>query len=108
MDYGRGELVEFRDLVEELLALTEVDARRLGITEEVSHIRNIAKEGTSGRRQLDVHHRALEGGASNREALEEVVDHVIVDTMAGLWAGPRFETQRRRVVAGRVTASIPP
>jgi len=84
MDYGRGELVEFRDLVEELLALTEVDARRLGITEEVSHIRNIAKEGTSARRQLDVYHRALEGGASNREALEEVVDHLIVDTMTGL------------------------
>jgi len=84
MDFGRGELVEFRDLVEELLVLTEVDARRLGITEEVSHIRTIAKEGTSARRQLDVYHRALEEGASSREALEKVVDHLIVDTTTGL------------------------
>ncbi len=84
MDYGRGELVEFRDLVEELLALTEVDARRLGITTELSHIRTIAKEGTSAQRQLDVYHAALESGASEREALMAVVDHLITDTMYGL------------------------
>lgn len=84
MDYGRGELVEFRDLVEELIALTEVDARRLGITEEVAHIRNIAKEGTSAHRQLAVYHDALAAGASQREALESVVDHLIQDTMYGL------------------------
>lgn len=84
MDYGRGELVEFRDLVEELLALTEVDARRLGIAEELSHIRQIAKEGTSAQRQLAVYHDAVENGASQREALEKVVDHLIVDTMTGL------------------------
>ncbi|HEX7100066.1 MAG TPA: carboxylate-amine ligase [Acidimicrobiia bacterium] len=84
MDFGRGELVEFRDLVEELLVLTEVDARRLGITQEVSHIRTIAKEGTSARRQLDVYHEALAEGASTREALERVVDHLIVDTLTGL------------------------
>ena len=84
MDYGRGELVEFRDLVEELLALTEVDARRLGVTEELSHIRQIAKEGTSAQRQLTVYKEAQEAGASQREALEKVVDHLIVDTMTGL------------------------
>lgn len=84
MDYGRGELVEFRDLVEELLALTEVDARRLGITTELNHIRTIAKEGTSAQRQLDVYHAALESGASEREALMAVVDHLITDTLYGL------------------------
>ncbi|MGH8943233.1 MAG: carboxylate-amine ligase, partial [Acidimicrobiia bacterium] len=73
MDYGRGELVEFRDLVEELLVLTEVDARRLGVTEELAHIRTIAKEGTSAHRQLGVYHDALDHDASQREALEAVV-----------------------------------
>lgn len=84
MDYGRGELIEFRDLVEELLDLTEVDARRLGVSAELAHIRTIAKEGTSAHRQLGVYHAALEAGATEHEALEAVVDHLIVDTMHGL------------------------
>jgi glutamate---cysteine ligase / carboxylate-amine ligase len=84
MDFGRGELVEFRDLVEELLALTEADARLLGVERELAHIRTIAKEGTSAHRQLGVYHQTLESGASQREALEAVVDHLIVDTLTGL------------------------
>lgn len=84
MDYGKGELVEVRDLVEELMIMTEVDARQLGVTDELGQIRTIAKEGTSAHRQLTVFHAALEGGASQREALEAVVDHLIVDTMYGL------------------------
>jgi len=84
MDYGKGELVEVRDLVEELLVMTEVDARQLGVSDELGQIRTIAKEGTSAHRQLTVYHAALEGGASQREALEAVVDHLIVDTMHGL------------------------
>lgn len=84
MDFGRGELVEFRDLVEELLVLTEVDARRMDVVDELSHIRTIAKEGTSAHRQLEVYHQALDGGMSEREAQEAVVDHLITDTMHGL------------------------
>jgi glutamate---cysteine ligase / carboxylate-amine ligase len=84
IDFGRGELVEFRDLVEELLALTEADARLLGVSDALAHIRTIAKEGTSAHRQLAVFHRAIEDGASQREALEAVVDHLIVDTLTGL------------------------
>lgn len=84
MDYGKGELVEVRDLVEELLVMTEVDARQLGVSDELGQIRTIAKEGTSAHRQLTVYHAAIDGGASQREALEAVVDHLIVDTMHGL------------------------
>src|SRR5690606_3645251 len=84
IDFGKGELVEFRDLVEELLILTEADARMLGVTDALSHIRTIAKEGTSAHRQLAVFHQAIEEGASHREALEAVVDHLIIDTLTGL------------------------
>ncbi len=84
VDFGKGELVEFRDLVEELLVATEVDARRLGVSEELAHIRTIAKEGTSAHRQLEVYHQALEDGAEPQEALAAVVDHLIMDTMYGL------------------------
>jgi glutamate---cysteine ligase / carboxylate-amine ligase len=84
IDFGKGELVEFRDLVEELLILTEADARMLGVSDALSHIRTIAKEGTSAHRQLAVFHQAIEEGASHREALEAVVDHLIIDTLTGL------------------------
>lgn len=84
IDYGRGEMVEFRDLIEEMLMLTEVDARRLGIAKELAHTRTIAKEGTSAHRQLEVYHTSLDAGASEQEALEAVVDHLIQDTMYGL------------------------
>jgi glutamate---cysteine ligase / carboxylate-amine ligase len=84
MDFGRGELVEFRDLVEELLELVAVDARRLQVTDELAHIRTIAKEGTSAHRQLVVFRQAIDDGASHREALEAVVDHLVIDTMHGL------------------------
>ncbi|CAN5776844.1 carboxylate-amine ligase [soil metagenome] len=84
MDFGRGELVEFRDLVEELLELLASDAKALGISEELKHIRTIAKEGTSAHRQLVVYRKAQEEGASQREALEAVVDHLIDDTLRGV------------------------
>lgn len=84
MDYGRSELVEMRDLVEELIVLVEVDARQLEVNNQLSHIRTIAKEGTSAHRQLEVYHDAQESGAAEREALQAVVDHLIADTMHGL------------------------
>lgn len=87
MDFGRGELVEVRDLVEELLELVAVDARRLQVSEHLAHIRTIAKEGTSAHRQLVVFHEAIDAGASHREGLEAVVDHLIDDTMHGLLDG---------------------
>ena len=84
IDYGRGEMVGFRDLVEELLVGLKVDARQLEITDELSHIRTIAKEGTSAHRQLAVYNDAIEKGGTQRFALESVVDHLIEDTMHGL------------------------
>ena len=84
IDYGRGEMVEFRDLVEELLVGLEVDARRLEVSDELAHIRTIAKEGTSAHRQLTVYNDVIENGGTQRFALESVVDHLIEDTMHGL------------------------
>jgi carboxylate-amine ligase len=48
------------------------------------HIRDIVRDGTSAHRQLSVYRSALEGGAGEREALEQVVDHLIDDTQFGL------------------------
>lgn len=40
-DFGRAELVPFRDLIDELLGLVSEDARELGCSEEVEHARTI-------------------------------------------------------------------
>ena len=51
-DFGKGELVAFRDLVEELLVLLREDAEALGCRPEVEHARVIVDRGTSANRQI--------------------------------------------------------
>jgi carboxylate-amine ligase len=84
IDFGRGELVAFSDLVEEAIEMLAQDAVEFDVIEPLRHMRTIAREGTSAHRQLAVHRAALAAGAGDREALEAVVDHLIEDTMFGL------------------------
>ena len=83
-DFGRGELVPFPDLVDEIVELVTEDATEFGCLEEVQHARTLAREGTSADRQLRVFREAIEAGASRREAMEAVVDELIEDTLYGL------------------------
>ena len=82
MDFGKGVLVPFRDLVEELIELVRPDAEALDCVDEIEHIRRICERGTSADRQLAVYHGALEEGATPDEALKAVVDALIADTLA--------------------------
>ena len=84
IDFGRGELVQFADLVEEIIEMLAQDAIEFDVVEELRHMRTIVGEGTSAHRQLAVHRAAVEAGAGEREALEAVVDHLIEDTVHGL------------------------
>ena len=84
IDFGKGELVPIADLVEELIDLVREDAVALGCLEEVEHIREIVRRGTSADRQLAAHAAALEDGAGPEEALVAVVDHLIEETVVGL------------------------
>ncbi len=81
MDYGRGILVPFVDLVDEWVELISEDARELGCLDEVEHAREIARHGSSSSRQLITYEHALEAGADDHEALEAVVDELISDTV---------------------------
>jgi glutamate---cysteine ligase / carboxylate-amine ligase len=83
-DFGRGELVPYADLLEEILALIHEDAIALGCLDEVLGARRILAEGTSADRQLACFAAALTAGASRQEALEAVVDHLVVETSRGL------------------------
>lgn len=84
IDFGRGELVPFADLVEEVIEMLAQDALEFDVIEELRHMRTIIAQGTSAHRQLAVHRAALDEGAGEREALEAVVDHLIEDTVHGL------------------------
>lgn len=83
-DFGKGLLVPFADLVEELIQLVGRDADEFGCRAEVERARDLVREGTSADRQLRVYHEAIEAGADESEALRAVVDHLIVDTLVGL------------------------
>ncbi|HLQ84530.1 MAG TPA: carboxylate-amine ligase, partial [Salinisphaeraceae bacterium] len=84
LDLGRGHLVPFPELLEELLELTAEDAAALGCTKEVASLRDIIKRGTSAHRQVAAFAKARDDGANREESLKAVVDLLIADTAAGL------------------------
>jgi carboxylate-amine ligase len=83
-DFGRGELVTYADLLEEILTLIHDDAVTLGCLNDVLGARRILAEGTSADRQLACFASAIAAGATRQEALEVVVDHLIAETRSSV------------------------
>ncbi|MDJ0664230.1 MAG: carboxylate-amine ligase [Acidimicrobiia bacterium] len=84
IDFGRGEMVPYPQLVDEILNLVKKDAKMLDCTDELEHARTIVQRGTSADTQLRIYHDALEAGAGEVEALEQVVDWLIAETVNGV------------------------
>ncbi len=84
VDFGRGAVVPYADLLEEILALVRDGAEYFGCVAEVEHAREVLARGTSAHRQISTYGQARDQGASNEEALKTVVDMLIEDTMHGL------------------------
>ncbi len=84
VDFGRGAIVPYAELLEEILTLIDQDARHFGCLDEVSHARQILARGTSAHRQLAVFDAALTHGASRPQALAAVVDWLIAETVRGV------------------------
>ncbi len=84
MDLGKRQLVPFSDLLEEIIEMVREDAEALGCLAEVEHARTIIARGTSATRQIRVYDEAIAAGASEADALRDVVDHVLADTVADL------------------------
>lgn len=82
-DFGKGKLVPFPSLIDELIDLVAEDAAVLGCEREVKHALNIATGGTSADRQVARYAKLIAGGASIDEALIGVVDQLIAETVAG-------------------------
>lgn len=81
MDYGKSALVPFHELIDELVELLRPDAETLGCVSEVEYARVIAREGTSAARQLSTFQESINEGKSSDEALREVVDLLIRETL---------------------------
>lgn len=83
IDFGRGAVVAYADLLEEILEHIGEDAEALNCVAEVRHARTIVRRGTSAHRQLRVYQQALEGGRSKQAALAEVVHWLRRETLRG-------------------------
>jgi carboxylate-amine ligase len=84
VDFGRGAIVPYADLLDEILTLVQSDAQTLDCVTEVEHARTIVERGTSAHRQIAHYQRARDDGADDAEALRAVVDLLIEETLAGV------------------------
>lgn len=83
IDFGKGELVPFPELVDEIIDLVTEDATALGCLAEVQNARNIVSRGTSADQQRTAYEKALAEGADKADALKAVVDFLIEETLQG-------------------------
>lgn len=82
IDYGRGEIVPFGQLLSELIELVAQDAEALGSTAEIEGLLDIVKTGTSASRQRAVREQA---GANDPDAINRaIVSHLIEEYHADL------------------------
>jgi carboxylate-amine ligase len=84
VDFGKGKLVAYTDLLEEMLALVHEDAEHFDCVAEVEHARTILVRGTSAHWQTRSFEESMAGGATEEEALRAVVDMLIRETARDL------------------------
>lgn len=84
IDFAKGTVVPFEELIDEMLSLVAEDAVALGCEKELGGIRTILSRGTSAHQQLREFEREREAGASVEESLRAVVDMLIANTAKGL------------------------
>jgi carboxylate-amine ligase len=81
VDFGKGALVPFPELMEELIELVAEDAEHFDCVAEVERVREIVRVGTSADRQLARFEAVKQLGGTEQAALVAVVDGIIDDTM---------------------------
>ncbi len=84
VDFGKGEIVPYAHLLEEIIALIRPDTERLGSVAEAESARGILARGTSAHRQIAVFRDASARGATRAEGLKAVIDWLAAETLAGL------------------------
>ena len=88
VDFGKGEVVPYAALLEEMLEIIAPDAAHFGCEGEVAHARTILARGTSAHWQIAAFEAALKAGAPEEEALGAVAKMLMRETLAGLEGAP--------------------
>ena len=83
LDFGKGKIIPSADLLNELIALIAEDAEALGCVPEIKRLSKIIEGGTSAHMQLATYYQSIEDGKTAQEALNDVVDMLIVETVKG-------------------------
>lgn len=84
IDFGRSQLIGMGQLMDELIDLVRHQAVALGSLNSIERVKGIVSGGTSADRQRGVYENAVAVGADRQQALTEVVDHLIAETVEGL------------------------
>ena len=84
IDLARGEVVPYAELLDELIEFIKEDAEALDCQEEIEGLRDILAHGTSAHRQLEVYNRSCSNGADHNQAVVDVVDWLIEETVRDL------------------------
>ena len=79
-DFGKGALVPYAQLLDEIIEHIGEDIRHFRCEAEVAHARTIVSGGTSADRQLGCADAARKQGASEPEAMRAVVDMLLAET----------------------------
>jgi len=79
---GDGTQVPLRQHIADLVELLQPTAQKLGCVAELNTVNDILHLGAGYDRQRRVHGQAMAAGASHREALEAVVDHLVAEMRA--------------------------
>ena len=77
IDFGKGIIVPYATLLEEIIAFAGPSAEELGCKEQLLHARTILSRGTGAHEQVRVYEEAVAAGADKTEALKRVVDFLI-------------------------------
>ena len=80
IDFGKGEVVGFASLVDELIDMVKEDAEALDCLKEIKHLKDILTRGTSAHKQVETYNRSIQNGNSEQTALNDVVDMLIKQT----------------------------
>ena len=84
IDFGRGEMVPYPDLVDEIIELVREDAEHFGCVNEIEHAPHHHRAGHErGTGRSPPIGPARAEGADEREALVRVVDMLVEETLSG-------------------------
>ncbi len=84
IDFGQNECRPFAEINEEIIGFLLQHAQALGCERELLHTRTIVERGSSACRQVAIFEQAQKGGKSKQDALIDVVDHLIDETVASI------------------------